>query len=118
MDIIDRINLRLAVIGKTGAEMSRDLGFSNATYSQWNTKKTKPSNKALALVAPYLGTTVEYLLTGEEQKKEPPAESGELTQTQKEAIEFIKTLSEDKLIRFIKMGQAAFEEENDSNQSL
>lgn len=67
MDTIDRINKRLAIIGKTGAEMSRDLGLSNSAYSQWNTGKTKPSKKTLVLIAPYLGTTVEYLLTGKEK---------------------------------------------------
>lgn len=67
MEIIDRINKRLAIIGKTGAEMSRDLGLSNSAYSQWNTGKTKPSKKTLVLIAPYLGTTVEYLLTGKEK---------------------------------------------------
>ena len=67
MDIIDRINLRLSVLVKTGADMSRDLDLSNSTYSQWNTRKTKPSNKTLAKIAPYLQTTVEYLLLGDEE---------------------------------------------------
>lgn len=71
MDVIDRINERLAVIGKTGAEMSRDLGFSNSIYSQWNTRKTKPSKKTISLLAPYLKTSAEYLLTGNEKTPQP-----------------------------------------------
>ena len=67
MDVIDRINERLAVLGKSGAEMSRDLGLSNSIYSQWNTRKTKPSKKTIKLLAPYLETSVEYLLTGKDK---------------------------------------------------
>lgn len=70
--------------------MSRDLGLSNSAYSQWNTKKSKPSNKTLALLAPYLNTTVEYLLSGVEQKENPVPESTELS---KDAI----SLSLDKM---------------------
>ena len=67
MDVIDRINERLAIIGKNGAEMSRELGLSNSIYSQWNTRKTKPSKKTINLLASYLDTTPEYLLTGIEK---------------------------------------------------
>lgn len=62
MDIIDKINALLAANGKTGADMSRDLGFSNSIYSQWNTKKTKPSNKTLTKIAGYFDISVDDLL--------------------------------------------------------
>ena len=62
MSTIDRINARLAELGKTGAEMTRDIGLSNSIYSQWNTGKTKPSNKTIARIAEYLDVTVDYLL--------------------------------------------------------
>lgn len=77
MDVIDRINLRLAEIGKTGADMSRALNLSNSIYSQWNTRKTKPSKKTIAKVASYLDVSVEYLLTGEGQEEKPPTNTGE-----------------------------------------
>lgn len=62
MDTIDSINMYLAKKGATGAEMSRSLGLSNGTYSQWNTRKTKPSKKMLPKIAEYLGVTVDQLL--------------------------------------------------------
>lgn len=71
MDVIDRINERLAILGKNGAEMSRELGLSNSIYSQWNTRKTKPSNKTINLLASYLQTTPEYLLSGIEKSPQP-----------------------------------------------
>lgn len=92
MDIIDRINLRLAEIGKNGAEMSRDLGLSNSAYSQWNTHKYRPSKKSLSIMAPYLQTTVEYLLTGKEQPA--PTDGDGLTSSQKELIRILPTLTD------------------------
>ena len=71
MDTIDRINLLLAKKGKTGADLNKAIGVSNAVYSQWNTRKSKPSKKSIAKVAEYLDTTVEYLLGDfPEQKSE------------------------------------------------
>lgn len=73
MDTIDKINALLAHQGKTGADMSRDLGFSNSIYSQWNTKKTKPSKRNLPKIAEYLGVTVSELIG--ENIKAPPVPS-------------------------------------------
>lgn len=78
MDIIDRINGLLAAKGTTGAEMSRDLGLSNSAYSQWNTRKTKPSKKSIQVIAAYLGTTADYLMFGTEpEKAKAPTQQGE-----------------------------------------
>lgn len=77
MDVIDRINSLLANRGETGAEMSRALGLSNSIYSQWNTRKTKPSARTLSLVAEHLNTTVEYLTTGTGPKEKAPTPEDE-----------------------------------------
>lgn len=57
MDAIDKINFYLSKKGKNGADLSRALGLSNSIYSQWNTRKTKPSNvrlpAAVSLYAKY-----------------------------------------------------------------
>lgn len=84
MDTIDRINLCLAKKGIDGAEMSRNLGFSNSVYSQWNTRKTNPSKKKLMLVADYFGVSLEWLMFGEDdlKTKNPTA------QTDDEALMF------------------------------
>ncbi|MBS6365925.1 MAG: helix-turn-helix transcriptional regulator [Clostridiales bacterium] len=85
MDIIDRINELLALKGKTGADMSRALNLSNSIYSQWNTKKTKPSKRTLPLIAEYLDTTVEYLIG---QEKKPAALSGDELDQKLEGVDF------------------------------
>lgn len=62
MDAIDKINFYLSKKGKNGADLSRALGLSNSIYSQWNTRKTKPSNVRLPAIAEYLGVSVEDIM--------------------------------------------------------
>lgn len=62
MDAIDKINFYLSKKGKNGADLSRALGLSNSIYSQWNTRKAKPSNARLPAIAEYLGVSVEDIM--------------------------------------------------------
>lgn len=66
MDRIDKINAFLAQKGMTGADLSRAIGVSNSIYSQWNKKKSRPSNKTLNNIAEALGVPVESLLSDDE----------------------------------------------------
>ena len=53
------------------SKLEKDLGFSNAYVSQL--RKGKFPADRLALIADYLGLSIEYLMTGQEKA---PAESG------------------------------------------
>ena len=79
MDVIDRINSILKERGLTGADLSRKIGVSTAVYSQWNTKKTKPSNKNILKVAEALDVPVSELLGYSPQKEKIPAQGGDLS---------------------------------------
>ena len=59
---IDKINFYLSKKGKNRADLSRALGLSNSIYSQWNTRKTKPSNARLPAISEYLGVSVEGIM--------------------------------------------------------
>jgi len=76
LEVIDKINAILKQRGMTGAELSRAIGLSTAVYSQWNRRKTKPSNKNIVKVAEVLGVPVSEL-TSKEQNEKPPAQGGE-----------------------------------------
>lgn len=77
--IVARINELLSLAGKTKTEFFADCGITSGGYSQWNTGKTNPSVKKLTVIADYLGTTYEYLLTGTGQKEKPtPISESEL----------------------------------------
>lgn len=128
MRTIDKINYYLRIIGKNGADLSRALGLSNSIYSQWNTGKSKPSPQKLPVIAEFLGVSVADILPDDEEvlpkakkesvpdpktegaKKAPVTEGEGYTELQKAAIQFVLSLPPEKLERFIKMGRAAFEE--------
>ena len=129
MRTIDKINYYLRIIGKTGADLSRAIGLSNSIYSQWNTGKSKPSPQRLPAIAEYLGVSVADILPDDEEvlpkakkegapdpktegvKKAPATEGEGYTDLQKAGIQFVLSLPPEKLERFIKMGRAAFEED-------
>lgn len=129
MRTIDKINYYLRIIGKNGADLSRALGLSNSIYSQWNTGKSKPSPQKLPAIAEFLGVSVADILPDDEEvlpkakkesapdpktegvKKVPAIEGEGYTELQKAAIQFVLSLPPEKLERFIKMGRAAFEED-------
>lgn len=72
MKAIEKINALLLQQGKSGAEMSRDLGLSNSAYSLWNTGSTKPSKKNLKRIADYFGVNVTDVADDIETEKEKP----------------------------------------------
>ena len=129
MRTIDKINYYLRIIGKNGADLSRALGLSNSIYSQWNTGKSKPSPQKLPAIAEFLGVSVADILPDDEEvlpkakkesppdpktegvKKAPATEGEDYTELQKAGIQFVLSLPPEKLERFIKMGRAAFEED-------
>ena len=129
MDTNDKIKYYLGKQGKTGADLSRALGLSNSIYSQWNKKKTKPKTSKLSVIAEYLGVSVADILPDDEEvlpkakkesapdpktegvKKAHATEGEDYTELQKAAIQFVLSLPPEKLERFIKMGRAAFEED-------
>lgn len=47
MDTVSKIRTLLKQKGIAGYRMCSDIGLSNATFSQWNTGKTKPTEKNL-----------------------------------------------------------------------
>lgn len=97
MDTIDKINYYLVKQGKTGADLSRELGLSNSIYSQWNKKKTKPKRSKLSVIAEYLGVSVEDIL--------PDGEV--LPKAKKESAPDPKTEGvDDRIVRFIRSASA------------
>jgi transcriptional regulator with XRE-family HTH domain len=69
--IVNRINSLLAEQGIDKKKFYEDCGITSASYSLWNTGKTKPRMKNLEIIADYLHVPVSYLLEGKEQKENP-----------------------------------------------
>lgn len=62
--IVNRINALLAEKGISKQKFYKDCGITSASYSLWNTGRTTPRKKNLDVIASYLGTSTDYLLTG------------------------------------------------------
>lgn len=103
MDAIDKINFYLSKKGKNGADLSRALGLSNSIYSQWNTRKTKPSNVRLPAIAEYLGVSVEDIMpddvaapaASEGAKKAPDPEIEGLSEAKKALLDALDDLTDE-----------------------
>ncbi len=81
--VVNRINALLAEKGIQKQDLYKNCGITSASYSLWNTGKTTPRMKNLEVIADYLNTTTDYLLTGFGQKeKTPTLESGPETSSQ------------------------------------
>ena len=63
MSKIANINAYLRECGKSGADLSRAIGLSNATYSQWNTGKHDVSNQNLVKIAAYFTAQLGRIVT-------------------------------------------------------
>lgn len=70
--IVNRINALLAEKGIAKQDFYRDCGITSASYSLWNTGKTTPRKKNLDVIATYLDTSTDYLLTGLGEKEKAP----------------------------------------------
>lgn len=121
----DRIQELVNLCGKKKSFLSEAMGFSSRYLIDAKKQNTNIADEPLQILAKELRTTPEYL-RGEtddpgikeahdpktEGVKKAPATEGEgYTDLQKAAIQFVLSLPPEKLERFIKMGRAAFEEE-------
>lgn len=81
--IVTRINSLLAQKGITKAEFYEKCELTSASYSQWNTGKTKPRLRTIERIAKFLDVSSEYLLYGNtapeppQDAKKAPTKTGE-----------------------------------------
>ncbi len=68
--ILDRIRLLATKQGMTVAEVERKADIGNGVAARWN--RSTPTADKLQQVANVLGTTMEYLLLGEEDVNHNP----------------------------------------------
>lgn len=79
MDTVDRIFDALDHLPMEQQEFARLVGVSDDTASDWRRRRSASYTKRLTKIAEVLGTSVEYLLTGDEKKPTTaPKNGGEL----------------------------------------
>lgn len=133
MDIVLERILSLIPKGPDGkyvhgakTKFAKKIGYNDgAIVAMWENGSSISYNKKLYQIAEEYNVSVEWLQGKTEDKsiketpdpktegeEKAPATEGEgYTELQKAAIQFVLSLPPEKLERFIKMGRAAFEEE-------
>lgn len=71
MTISERLFSMLDERGLRAAGLCKHLGIGTNVTTGWKQRGTDPPAKYIAPICEYMGCSLEYLLTGEETKKEP-----------------------------------------------
>ena len=105
MGIVDRIRTLCEEKGITINKLEKEVGIGRGNIARWD--KHRPNIVNVQKVADYFGVTTDYILTGNENK---PTENGELTETQREAMDLIMKMSDEQLKVFVATLKAAMKE--------
>lgn len=108
--IVIRINSLLAKKGITKAEFYEKCALTSASYSQWNTGKTKPRLQTIERIAEFLGVPSEYLLYGDapaasQGAKKALTKTGERESNNpvtQEIFEFVRSASVEELAEVVR----------------
>ena len=115
--IVTRINALLAKKNISKAEFYEKCNLTSASYSNWNTGKTRPKMKNIEKIARFLGVTSEYLLYGDGEEKEsapdPKTEGAKWNNDEdfKEAVALLKKMDKETLRVFVKAARGAVGEQ-------
>ena len=71
MTICERLFTEMDNRGLIAAELCRILDVKSNTVTNWRQRNTDPPAKYILPICDFLGCSPEYLLTGQETKKEP-----------------------------------------------
>ncbi len=112
MAFAQNLNHLMQVKGLTNYQLSKDLDVHATSITNWLSDNSKPIKRMQVRLADYFGITIDELMGDELPepgiKKEPaPNFEGELTETQREAMELVKSMSDDQLRVFIATLKAA-----------
>lgn len=56
----------------TAYKVAKEAGVTQTALSNWKTGKSTPTTKTLQKLADYFGVTIDYLMTGKEEKEKEP----------------------------------------------
>ena len=89
------------------AEFYEKCNLTSASYSNWNTGKTRPKMKNIERIARFLGVTSEYLLYGDGAEKEsaPDPKTEGVSPTVQELFDFIDTATDAELNELLRYAQ-------------
>lgn len=83
------------------AEFYEKCNLTSASYSNWNTGKTRPKMKNIEKIARFLGVTSEYLLYGDGAEKES-APDPKTEGVDDKIVQFIRSASAEELTEILR----------------
>ena len=78
-------------------DLAESIGISPSTNGMYEQNRRVPDADTLIKLSTYFGVTIDYLLGKTEQKEKPTKEDGELSERDKQLIDLISALPDDKL---------------------
>lgn len=102
--------------GLTMKELGAEIGVAESTISQYETGKRQPDYETLLKLGEFFGVSVDYLLTGDENKKAPTQEGERIVSDDdiKFALFGTREIDDDVLDRVKQF--AKFAQENEKNK--
>lgn len=97
--MVDRIRALANAKGLSLTNLERAVGLGNGTIGKW--KKQSPSCDKAKLVADYLETTIDYLLTGKETPDSSISYPTVLTENEREMLDYFRALPEREQLKVI-----------------
>jgi transcriptional regulator with XRE-family HTH domain len=89
MTIYERIESLRKSKGLSQGKLEKQLGFSNGSISKW--KNSTPKVERLQKLADFFGVSVEYLMTGKEDKQKEKDNTDDLKQKYEELEELLRS---------------------------
>ena len=86
----------------TPYKVAKECGFSGVSLSDWKSGKSTPNADKLVKIARYLGTTVEYLVTGESSEPLPPVMLSEEEESLLAAYRSLNAAGKEKAAEYIR----------------
>ena len=106
MDIADRIFELADKKYKEQRDFAHALNIAPQRVSEWRRRKSESYMKRLPQIAELLGTSVEYLITGEE-KKPVPTNGGGLSPAKRALLDAVDGLSDEQCEKLLGIIQEA-----------
>lgn len=104
--MVSRINSILAEKRISKQEFYDACGITSASYSLWNTGKTRPRMKNIEAIAKFLDVPVSHLLEDAEEKEKPTLQAeSELDPVTQELFEIVNNSDEDELKALLEMAR-------------
>lgn len=112
MNLADRVKQRREELGLSQEQLALQMGYSSRTSINKIENGRPCSQKIIARLAEALHVSIPYLMGWEEEQKEKPTvKDDELTENQRNLMEFIKSVPDKKAAKVLRLLQAALEDD-------